>query len=204
MRLPAFCYDKHMTFYICRHGETVYNAKGLLQGWFDTPLTNHGIQNAHTLAKKLKPLKIGTIISSDLGRAFMTAYIISRDIGYNQEIIREPELREVSFGDLAGRPEVEVESFYHHLKDALTYKPTNGEALVSMQQRVLRYLQGVTTELYAQPILLVTHDCVINALYAAYKDIDFGEYNVDHTNAHDQIIRMEMDENGVITQFDKL
>lgn len=204
MRQRSFCYDRHVTFYICRHGETVYNAKGLLQGWFDTPLTSHGIQNAHTLAKKLQHLKIGTIISSDLGRAFMTAYIISRDIGYNREIIREPELREVSFGDLAGKPEAEVENFYHHLKDALTFKPTNGEALVSMQQRVLRFLQGMTTESYPQPILLVSHDCVINALYAAYKHIDFGEYNVDHTNAHDLVIHMEMDEDGSITRFEAL
>lgn len=194
----------HVTFFICRHGETVYNAKNLLQGWFDTPLTNVDIQNAHILAKKIIPHKIGTIISSDLGRAFMTSYIISQDIGYRNEIVREAELREVSFGDLSGKPQDEVDNFYRHLQNILTFRPPNGEALISMQQRVLGYLQGAASDTYPQPVLIVTHDCVINALYAAYAHIDFGEYNVNHSNAHDLLIRLILMPDGTITKYEKI
>lgn len=145
-----------MVLYVCRHGQTEYNAKGLLQGWFDTPLTAEGIRNAHTLAKKLARYKPGTIFSSDLGRAFMTAYIIGQDLGHTGEIIRATELREVSFGDLAGQPEVEVEDFYQHLQNALTFKPPHGEALGAMQKRVLGFLRDLSKEkqAYTQPLLV--------------------------------------------------
>lgn len=30
-------------FYIIRHGETVFNRKGRIQGWCDSPLTDLGV-----------------------------------------------------------------------------------------------------------------------------------------------------------------
>lgn len=193
-----------MIFYLCRHGETVYNAKGLLQGWFDTPLTDLGVESAHRLANKLQNIEISAVISSDLGRAFMTAYIISRDIGYTAEILRSQALREVSFGDLSGLPEDEIERFYHRLGNALTYTPPNGETLENMQHRVMAYIRNLASKTLSGPILFVTHDCVMNAVYSSYAVIDFGKYNIDHTNPHDLIMQYAMDENGMFTSFEKL
>jgi broad specificity phosphatase PhoE len=86
----------------------------------------------------------------------MTAYIIGQDLGHTGEIIRATELREVSFGDLAGQPEVEVEDFYQHLQNALTFKPPHGEALGAMQKRVVGFLRDVSKEkqAYTQPLLV--------------------------------------------------
>jgi len=37
---------KQLTFYFIRHGRTVWNEQGLMQGSGDSPLTEEGIQSA--------------------------------------------------------------------------------------------------------------------------------------------------------------
>lgn len=92
------------TFYICRHGETENNKRKRLMGWTDTPLTEEGKLNAKSSASKLKAIHIDQIVSGDLGRAFATAYIISRQLGYSSDIEMSAGLREMNYGDLANQP----------------------------------------------------------------------------------------------------
>ena len=47
-----------ITFYIVRHGETLFNQKHLMQGWCDSPLTNQAIENARALGKRLQILNL--------------------------------------------------------------------------------------------------------------------------------------------------
>ena len=37
---------KQLTFYFIRHGRTIWNEQGLMQGSGDSPLTEEGIQSA--------------------------------------------------------------------------------------------------------------------------------------------------------------
>ena len=37
---------KKITFYYVRHGQTLFNILGRLQGWCDSPLTEKGIADA--------------------------------------------------------------------------------------------------------------------------------------------------------------
>lgn len=99
------CYDWSMTsFYICRHGQSENNKHGRLSGWIDTPLTEEGVRNAASSAAKLNGTKIDKIVSSDLGRAFVTAYIISRKLNYSNEIELNKGLREINYGELGNMP----------------------------------------------------------------------------------------------------
>ena len=52
MRQKEGIYMTH--FYIIRHGETVFNRKGRIQGWCDSPLTDLGVSQAKQLGKELK------------------------------------------------------------------------------------------------------------------------------------------------------
>ena len=52
MRQKEGIYMTH--FYIVRHGETMFNVKGRIQGWCDSPLTKLGVSQAKELGKKLK------------------------------------------------------------------------------------------------------------------------------------------------------
>ena len=65
--------------YLVRHGETVWNAEGRMQGWQDSPLTSRGKAQAQTSARRLASLPTlpsPRVISSPLGRAISTANIV--------------------------------------------------------------------------------------------------------------------------------
>ena len=52
--------------YLARHGQTDGNLKGIAQGWTDTPLNDTGLQQAATLAERLRGVELDAIYSSTL------------------------------------------------------------------------------------------------------------------------------------------
>ena len=55
-----------------RHGQTEYNASGRMQGQMDTKLSDVGIRQAEAVARYMKGVNIGYVVSSDLSRAAET------------------------------------------------------------------------------------------------------------------------------------
>ncbi len=84
-----------------RHGETLWNVQGRLQGQSDSPLTNQGELQAHQVAARVKSFGITHIISSDLGRALKTADIIADVCAC--KVQQDPRLRELDMGVLEER-----------------------------------------------------------------------------------------------------
>lgn len=183
-------------FYVCRHGETENNKRKRLMGWIDTPLTAEGKLNAQSSAKKLKNIDIDQIISSDLGRTFATAYIISRQIGYTSEIEMTSGLREMNYGDLANQPY----SAYPVLtsEENLNFIPPNGESLGQMQKRVLDCVESLSMKYEGKSILLVAHDGTINALRARFNQTSMGQEDATH-NSHDYVARFVWDSDQIRT-----
>ncbi len=187
------------TFYICRHGQTENNQRRRLMGWIDTPLTESGIKNAKSSAAKLHGIHINKIVSSDLGRSFISAYIIARELGYDDEILLLAGLREHNYGDWANLtyddPKLEA------LTDR-TFIPPNGESLIAMQTRVIACIQDISIKFPGQSVLVVAHDGTINAIRAFFlkDDIDSSD---DLDNAHDFVGKFII-ENGKITSFEEI
>ena len=119
-------------FYIARHGETENNRAKRLSGWIDTPLTASGLEPLETVLAKLQNIAIDRIYSSDLGRAFITAYAMARRLPIDTEIIRLPGLREVNYGDAASMPSAEAYERYPGLDSNTHFTPPNGESLATM------------------------------------------------------------------------
>ncbi|HEY4161133.1 MAG TPA: histidine phosphatase family protein [Candidatus Saccharimonadales bacterium] len=184
------------TFYICRHGVTVNNQAKRFSGWIDTPLTEEGVQNALSAAAKLDGVQFDRIVSSDLGRAFITAYIITRQLGISTEIERNQGLREMNYGDFANRPHAEYPLLT--VAENAVFVPPNGESLVQVQQRVL----GCITELAdASPnkiILLTAHDGIINSVRAGFSGEDMGTADLVH-NAHDFVAKFAYDGDKILS-----
>ena len=67
MRQKEGIYMTH--FYIIRHGETVFNRKGRIQGWCDSPLTDLGVSQAKQLGKELKNVPFDVCFCSTSERA---------------------------------------------------------------------------------------------------------------------------------------
>jgi broad specificity phosphatase PhoE len=183
-------------FYICRHGQTENNLAGRFSGWIDTPLTKEGIKNAESSADKLKAIKLDQIISSDLGRAFTTAYIISRKLGYRADIERFSGLREANYGDFANTTYISHPEIDQTDKDDFT--PPGGESLVQMQARVLACLTDISKANSGKSILIVGHDGTINAVESIWNKQTIGAANSNH-HAHDFVAKFEWEDRNLLS-----
>lgn len=191
------------TFYIARHGETENNVARRLSGWIDTPLTDKGLEPTHRVIEKLSHIRIDDIYSSDLGRAFITAYAIARGLNLAAEIKALSGLREVSYGDAANMFSAEAYELYPRLDRDTHYMPPNGETLEHMQQRVLETVNDLNTQHTDSNLLLVAHSGVMAALRASFIGQDFGEHNISEAYSHDYVGVFTL-EQGKVNSFEEL
>ena len=91
-----------MRLILTRHGETIENRKGIIQGQKYGTLSKKGIGEAKKLALRLKKEKIDAIYSSDLERTKNTTKEIVK-YHPNAPIKYVKELRERDAGNLVGK-----------------------------------------------------------------------------------------------------
>jgi probable phosphoglycerate mutase len=184
-------------FYIARHGETENNKARRLSGWIDTPLTASGLVPTQVAIKKLQNLHISEIYSSDLGRAFITAYEIARGLQFTNKIITSGGLREVNYGDAANMYSADAYQQYPELDRNTHYTPPGGESLEHMQARVLQCVNAIDESHTDEVILLVAHSGVMAALNANYRNEDFGAHNISEAYPHEYIGHFTMNSGNV-------
>lgn len=101
-------------FFIARHGETVFNASGRMQGeHVHTPLTRAGFAQADAmgaaLARLLGEKPTLTLWASPTGRALQTLAVIAEHLGLDWHRARTDErLVEIGVGAWSGRTYAEV------------------------------------------------------------------------------------------------
>ena len=190
------------TFYIVRHGETENNRAKRLSGWIDTPLTDTGLQPTKLVTVKLAKLQIDEIYSSDVGRAFITAYELARGLNFTKEIKRLPGLREVNYGDAANMYSAEAYRLYPRLDRDTDYMPPNGESLDHMQKRVFQAINQLNEAHTNATIILVCHSGVMAALRASHIGQDFGEHNISEAYPHEFVGKFTF-ENNAVTSFEE-
>ena len=92
--------------YISRHGKTMFNTIGRIQGWADTPLTKIGEEGIRELGLGLKDagLDFQLAVSSDLGRTVQTITIAQRELGIlgKSPYYQDKPMREWCFGSFEG------------------------------------------------------------------------------------------------------
>ena len=64
------------TLYLVRHGETVDNARQVMQGQTQGALNERGIKQAEEVAERMASVAIDAFVSSDLKRSYDTCAII--------------------------------------------------------------------------------------------------------------------------------
>ena len=69
-----------MEVYIIRHGETIWNAAGKLQGSMDIELNEKGRAAAGALGERLEGVSFDRIYASPLIRAYETACLIKGNL----------------------------------------------------------------------------------------------------------------------------
>lgn len=85
-----------MEIFLIRHGQSLGNASGTVQGHSCQGLSPLGFNQSEALSETLKDLEISSIYSSDIGRALQTAKPTIDKLGLEVKI--DPDLREAEFG----------------------------------------------------------------------------------------------------------
>ncbi|MGE3538107.1 MAG: histidine phosphatase family protein [Candidatus Tectimicrobiota bacterium] len=151
---------------LVRHGETEYNAQGLLQGYAPVPLSHYGRQQALRVGPRLRSLRPTVLYSSDIQRAYDTAACISQELGLPIQAC--PGLREWHIGTWVNRM---ASDFYAHLEalgaHPATYVPEGGESHIQAQARVVAQMQDWATRHAHDTVLGVSHGMAID-LFVRY------------------------------------
>jgi probable phosphoglycerate mutase len=145
-------------FWFLRHGETDYNAKGLSQGALDISLNEAGRAQAKLAGPILKNRGIVAIVSSPMLRTRETTDIVNQSL--NLSVTYEPDLREVIFGGMEGKPLLPWFPDWM----AGTYTPDGAESFAELTTRIGSVLPRLLSQ--PGPILIVAHGGVFRAIRA--------------------------------------
>lgn len=140
--------------YIIRHGQTDWNIEHRTQGQTDIALNTNGIKQAELITQKISNLKIDSIISSDLKRAYMTAQIINKN--FHKAIETDKRLREFCFGTLEGitRDKITQETWEKFNENP---KQFNAETKEEIFSRIKSFIKDMKSEIKNKKVLVVTH-----------------------------------------------
>ena len=131
---------------LIRHGESVWNAKGLWTGWTDVDLSEHGREEAREAGNTIKDVHFSIAFTSALKRAQQTLQEVEKSLGQEIPTTITPELNERNYGDLTGKNKWEIQKEYgdeQFLKWRRGWDEPikNGETLKDVYNRVVPYFQ---------------------------------------------------------------
>ena len=111
---------------LVRHGQSSFNAKGLIQGRTDDSLlTDIGYEQALKAGKALSKINFDKIYSSPLVRAAETAKTIEKSFEKEQEIILDNNLLEVDLSEWSGLKINEIKNKFPEIYPIWKNDPEN-------------------------------------------------------------------------------
>ncbi len=174
-----------MKIIIVRHGETIENTQGIVQGHLHGTLSELGRAQAVMVAGKLKDEKIDYIYSSDLARAADTAKEIAK-FHPKTPIKFVKDLRERYFGHFEGRRKSDFglsnkQSLSEVIKDA-----EDVESPKEFYNRAKRFLDKIAKKHPKDTVLFVGHNgidkAIINVIkHKPWSDVFSGD-NLDNAS----------------------
>ena len=152
------------TILLIRHGETVDNARQIMQGQTQGELNEQGRAQARQVAERLASEQIDAVVASDLRRAIQTAEIIAVPHGLSVQTTKL--LRERDWGSFTGRfiPDLRGETW-----------PDDIESEEALLQRALTLLLYITTTYPDMRVVAVGHGIINKAILAVYAQCPMRE-----------------------------
>ena len=145
------------TILLVRHGETVDNARQIMQGQTQGELNEKGREQAQQVAQRLAAEQIDAVVASDLHRAVQTAEIIAEPHGL--PVMTTALLRERDWGDFTGR-------FIPELRGVMW--PDNIETEEELLRRAQQFLQYITATYPGKRVVAVGHGIMNKAILAVH------------------------------------
>jgi glucosyl-3-phosphoglycerate phosphatase len=143
--------------FIARHGETVFNAAGRMQGQWavHTPLTRAGFAQADAMGRALAPWFNGKptpiLWSSTAGRALQTLAIVAEHVGADwHETKADDRLQEIDVGEWSDRTYSDIAAEVGPIVDSIerlfSVKPPGGEWYDDMAVRLSSWIDDAVAE----------------------------------------------------------
>ncbi len=183
------CELKQNCLLLARHGETDWNAMGLIQGRQDRPLSSKGFLQRKNLFFHLRSVPLVKIYTSALQRTIQTAQPLSDE--KKIPITISPALNEARLGVFEGEHKVNFSDDYsaklykEFLQDEINViLPGGGENLKTVYGRIQKPLKGILSSVAQKGhVLVVAHRNINKMLIKSLLDLDFeAGYRVEHKN----------------------
>ncbi|OIJ14109.1 histidine phosphatase family protein [Anaerobacillus arseniciselenatis] len=148
-----------MNLYLVRHGQSVANDRGIIQGHKDFPLSELGQNQARLLGEFLESQSFDYIYSSHLTRAHETAKAISAH--QPLDVIKWERICEINLGPLEGKTRQEIYLQYPELKaeskSILTTGIVGTETVEEITDRCHQVLEELLSGHKRHNVILVSH-----------------------------------------------
>jgi broad specificity phosphatase PhoE len=178
---------------LVRHGETDANRKRCFAESADVPLTQVGRRQAYAVAHALvERFPYARVFTSGFLRARQTAEIIASFRREEVEVIGG--IHDRDFGCLNGQPYERLGEMMSndpgcHPQRTWLWKPPAGESLDDVRLRVMKALETLLLHDPQQPVVVVCHGAVIQAICAHIK----GEWSESFVPANCGIVFLRSD-----------
>jgi broad specificity phosphatase PhoE len=151
---------------LVRHGETEWSVSGQHTSWTDLPLTQHGEEQAKSLAPLLSGRTFSLALTSPLGRAIRTA-----ELAGITGALTDPDLHEWDYGAYEGVTTVEIHRTrpdWYLWTDGVPPGPQGhpGESPEEVGRRADLVLARVDAALSEGDVVLVAHAHFLRVLTA--------------------------------------
>lgn len=156
-----------MKLYVVRHGQTINNQLGLVQGSSESDLSEKGIEDAKELSKLVSTLKIDVVISSPLKRAMDTAKLITNN---KYEILVDDRLVERHYGLGEGKP-VDEELTIKYWDFNLNTDINEVEKVRDLMFRIVEFIEDIRNKYEGKNVLVVAHSAILRAIHYAINGI---------------------------------
>ena len=185
-------------FVVVRHGETVWNAQGRIQGHLNSTLNAEGLAQAELLGDRLAQESFDVVYCSDLGRTRQTIQPYIQRTGAKPVLCSR--LRERHLGVLQGLTAREgalqfpdVYARFHAREP--DYAVPEGESIRDVSERTRIRFEELLAEHSGQKVLVITHGGILDVLHRFVRAIPL-DHTRDFTVYNSSINRIQC-ENGV-------
>ena len=164
---------------LVRHGQSEANARGLMCGRADPPLTETGRRQARALAAGLpRPTRL---VTSPLVRARETAALLGAEV----PVEVDTRWTEMDYGELDGQPMTALDGdAWQAWRSDPEHVPAGGESLVAVRDRVAAACVDLAAEAAEGEVVVVSHVSPIKAAISwALGVVDQRDVNAVQTEA---------------------
>jgi probable phosphoglycerate mutase len=145
---------------LIRHGQTDWNVQGRWQGYEPVALNDEGRTQAKMLAGAMRGRPVGTIVSSDLPRAFETASAIGMVFGIQPHT--DERWREFNMGIFQGNTRDEIirkfpDEWHGFQANYWDFLIPSGESRRIMQERIYNAWLSLLESAVGPEVVVVSH-----------------------------------------------